>query len=73
MQVSAGQQHHSSYSRSYNPNSSQMQHNAKMNTIQVPSAAQVGQGMMSMNIQDLYKQYGAKPASEYHQMNDQSH
>ena len=50
-----------------------MQHNAKMNTIQVPSTAQVGQGMMSMNIQDLYKQYGAKPASEYHQMNDQSH
>ena len=71
--MSAGQQHHSSYSRSYNPNSSQMQHNAKMNTIQVPSTAQVGQGMMSMNIQDLYKQYGAKPASEYHQMNDQSH
>lgn len=72
MQVSAGQQHHGSYSRSYNPNSSQM-HNTKMNTIQVPSTAQVGQGMMSMNIQDLYKQYGAKPMSEYHQVNDQAH
>lgn len=58
-----GQQMMGNFARPFNPNHSQM-HPSKMNTLQA-STGNSAQGINGMNLQDLYKQYGTKPMSEY--------
>ena len=55
------------FTRPFNANHSQM-HPTKMNQLQM-SSGNSAQAMNGMNLQDLYKQYGSKPISEY--MNEQ--